>query len=358
MPIPLLLGAAAIVTGLIGVSKMVKSSSNNSRAEELINDAKYIFDDAKQNLEAQREETNAMLETLGETRIKAWSNDMGNFVNVFRKFENIKWEGEIAKDNKANDMVENIKNIEVASVKAAEMIKAGLGSLAAGTLAGVAAYGGVGAFAAASTGTAIAGLSGVAATNATLAWLGGGSLAAGGLGVAGGAAVLGGIVAAPVLAVTGIFMASKSEENLANAEQMHAEAERAAEKMGIMTDTLLNIYNIANDYNDFILKLSNRFQLACSNMDDIFNRNFDIVSKKFFNRLKIFFGFRKLVRVNFNDLSDNEKHSIHITWLMAQTMQAILTKNILDAGGNIDNSAKKLLASAKKNNFSYKQIEG
>ena len=45
----------------------------------------------------------------------------------------------------------------------------------------------------ASTGTSIASLSGAAATNATLAFFGGGSLAAGGLGMAGGTAVLGGL---------------------------------------------------------------------------------------------------------------------------------------------------------------------
>lgn len=51
------------------------------------------------------------------------------------------------------------------------MVNAGLGSLAAGTLAGVAAYGGASMFAAASTGTAISTLSGAAATKATLAFL-------------------------------------------------------------------------------------------------------------------------------------------------------------------------------------------
>lgn len=51
------------------------------------------------------------------------------------------------------------------------------------------------AFGAASTGTAISSLSGAAATNATLAWLGGGSLAAGGGGMAAGTAVLGTITA-------------------------------------------------------------------------------------------------------------------------------------------------------------------
>lgn len=53
----------------------------------------------------------------------------------------------------------------------------------------------------ASTGTAISALSGAAATKATLALLGGGSLAAGGSGIAGGTMLLSGIVAAPALIV-------------------------------------------------------------------------------------------------------------------------------------------------------------
>lgn len=69
----------------------------------------------------------------------------------------------------------------------------------------------------AGTGTAISSLSGVAATNATLAWLGGGTLASGGLGIAGGMWVLGGIVAAPLVAVTSIVVAMFSEGKLNDA---------------------------------------------------------------------------------------------------------------------------------------------
>lgn len=62
----------------------------------------------------------------------------------------------------------------------------------------------------ASTGTAISSLSGVAATSAKLAWLGGGSLAAGGFGVAGGTAVLTALpfVGVPVAGV-GIYKMAK-----------------------------------------------------------------------------------------------------------------------------------------------------
>ena len=70
-----------------------------------------------------------------------------------------------------------------------------------GAMALVATYG------TASTGTAISGLSGAAATNATLAWFGGGSVAAGGGGVAAGTAVLaaGGAIIAVGVGVAGYY---------------------------------------------------------------------------------------------------------------------------------------------------------
>lgn len=67
---------------------------------------------------------------------------------------------------------------------------AGVIGTAASALASSATLTLVATFGTASTGTAIGSLSGAAATNATLAWLGGGSMAAGGGGVAAGAAIL------------------------------------------------------------------------------------------------------------------------------------------------------------------------
>ena len=84
------------------------------------------------------------------------------------------------------------------------------GGLTAGALGALGAYGLVGTLGAASTGTAIGTLGGAAATNAALAWFGGGSLAAGGAGIAGGTAVLGGIVAAPAVIAIGAFTEIKA----------------------------------------------------------------------------------------------------------------------------------------------------
>ncbi len=62
---------------------------------------------------------------------------------------------------------------------------------AVGVLATYGAYTGVGMLASTASGVAIAELSGVAATNVTLAWLGGGALSVGGFSMVGGMVVLG-----------------------------------------------------------------------------------------------------------------------------------------------------------------------
>lgn len=92
-------------------------------------------------------------------------------------------------------------------------VSAGAGSIAGGSLA-VGSWALVTAFGSASTGAAISGLTGVAATNATLAWFGGGALAAGGAGMAGGAAVLGGLFAIPLVyfAAKGSYKKAKELE--------------------------------------------------------------------------------------------------------------------------------------------------
>ena len=69
----------------------------------------------------------------------------------------------------------------------------GSSAIIGGVLAKSAIFGLVATYGTASTGTAIASLSGAAATKATLAVLGGGTLASGGMGATGGLVLLGGV---------------------------------------------------------------------------------------------------------------------------------------------------------------------
>jgi hypothetical protein len=92
-----------------------------------------------------------------------------------------------------------------ASITAGDMAISATKGAVAGVSTALGTWALVGTFGVASTGTAIGTLSGAAASNAILAWLGGGSIAAGGGGIAVGSAVLGGLVAIPVIAISGLF---------------------------------------------------------------------------------------------------------------------------------------------------------
>lgn len=105
------------------------------------------------------------------------------------------------------------------------------GAVAAGTATGAATLGLVTAFGTASTGTALATLSGPAYVHATLAALGGGSLATGGLGMAGGAAVLGAVVAAPMLAVASFAADRKIRSDYDEAMRWQADVIRYSEEV-------------------------------------------------------------------------------------------------------------------------------
>jgi hypothetical protein len=132
---------------------------------------------------------------------------------------------------------------------------AGLGVGASTTL-----YGAVAMFGVASTGTPIVMLSGAAAKSATLAAIGGGSLAAGGLGVAAGAAVLGGAVVAVALPLFGALDYLNASEDLSLAREAKAQAKADAEKLMTAAETLEQISAVARQYEQLTLSLCGRLE--------------------------------------------------------------------------------------------------
>lgn len=139
------------------------------------------------------ESTNQKIEELGNYTSALYDtlNTLQSVIDEIRKVpEDKKLEIEDLKKIRLN-WVQQVKKIE-SEYKAAEMKALGTGAAGAGAGIAVAALGPTAAmgvattFGVASTGTAISTLSGAAATNAALAWIGGGTLAAGGGGMAAG----------------------------------------------------------------------------------------------------------------------------------------------------------------------------
>lgn len=121
-------------------------------------------------------------------------------------------------------------------------VNVGAGSIAGGSLA-VGSWALVTAVGSASTGAAISGLSGVAATNATLAWFGGGALAAGGAGIAGGAAVLSGLFAIPLV----YFAAKGSHQKAEEFEEAKTKIEEATVLIRERLDAFPAILSVIRD---------------------------------------------------------------------------------------------------------------
>lgn len=124
-------------------------------------------------------------------------------------------------------------------------------------------------FATASTGAAIAGLHGAAAANATLAFFGGGALAAGGMGMAGGMAVLGGLVAGPALLVFGAMFGLNGMKGLEQAKSNAAQVNAYCEQWAAATDLSRAIRDRAMMFYATLAQLDVRFSVALRNLDEI-----------------------------------------------------------------------------------------
>ena len=264
MALPFILAGAALLAGGIGVKKGIDAKEDFDRAERIGRRAKRNHEDAIESLESEREKTNQSFQDLGRLKVSIFSDQIKYLVDERKKRKKAK-----SKMTGFEQMVEelNLPQMEKMVLGSLDIEKGLASGAASGALMGLGAYGSVGMLASASTGTAIASLSGAAATNATLAWLGGGSLAAGGFGMAGGMVVLGGLVAGPAIAITGFVMASKAEEALTKARDYESEVDQAIEKINSMEIVLKGLQANALEMSMTLTKLAKYFDECKSDVE-------------------------------------------------------------------------------------------
>lgn len=267
MPLPLILiGAAAAATAL-GAKKAYDGHQDKNLADDIIESSKNRFKKYKEALDETNTKTSKSLESLGELELKIGAD--------FDKFDHLV--SEILKDNNfqkfSNTKIQipqhKLNQIKEVAITATDYLKTVVGGGVSGAAAGFAVYGGVMTLGAASTGTSIASLSGVAAYNATMAAIGGGSLAAGGWGMAGGAMVLGGAVVAPVLAVAGIAYAIHGSKALDKARDIRYEVDQAVTKMEIAQEQLLRVQSYADRIYNELTKIYSVFNLYFEKLKEI-----------------------------------------------------------------------------------------
>lgn len=252
--VPLILGAGAVAAGAYGAKKGAQAKTDFDRAKRIFREAENKLEEADETLEEMRLKTNERLTILGATRIAVVEQCYLPFKKALEGIKNIEFSQ--IPELSGIDIENRLLELDKLSVSLHEIVS-GIGAAGtSGALTALAAYGGTQMLAAASTGTAISTLSGAAATNATLAWLGGGSLATGGLGMAGGMVVLGGVVAGPILAVGGAMLAASAETAVDDAKRNLSKAHAIYNEKMIAAKTTRAIGNAAHAIAGLIKQLS------------------------------------------------------------------------------------------------------
>ena len=271
MPLPLVFIGIAAATGSVGAGKAVKAGIDAHTANQINKSANQVVEESTEMLNTQRLSCSAALKELGEEKVFLLNENMMQFLDTFTKLKNVDFRetdgiNELSKlhiDSKDFVELRNLCNFAI------PLAGGGVAGTAGGALAVFGAYGAAQALACASTGTAIASLSGAAATNATLAFFGGGSLAAGGWGMAGGAMVLGGLVAGPALLVMGLVAGKAADKNLNQALINQLEAVQFAEQLDTASKQCEAIRRRTDMFYNLLARLDTYFLPYINKMEDI-----------------------------------------------------------------------------------------
>lgn len=243
----------------VSVTKPIKDIKYIKQKNEEI---KFLIEAADAKINPMREATNKKLEELGKIKVDIISSTIDEFTLHMNKINNLPFNNttiDSSGDNTFNFSQQKLDKLHTSVISTKKLLKNGLGAAAAGTLSAGTIYTAVGALGAASTGAGIAGLSGVAASNATLAWLGGGALAAGGGGIALGTIVLGGLVIIPAVS----YMAWKGKFNYQDKVEEVDKVNQEAGKYANNADQVIKKFEELAKFIDNSIVIIQRYNIEC-----------------------------------------------------------------------------------------------
>ncbi len=312
----------------MGIFDFIPAVKKSSEANEINQEANSIVSNSKGRLEKRKKVLKDTLENYGAMKVEVLSTTIYDFVENFEKLKDVDFNENISIDDVTKIRFNKVKlgQMKEASISMKELAAGGITAIGSGALTGAAVYGTVGLLASASTGTAISALSGAAATNATLAWLGGGAIAAGGGGMAVGAVVLGGVVAAPVIAVGYMVYDAKANKNLAAAKENLLKAKKFQQEILLAISKVNAIINRVNQMEDVLGELNKRLVRYNNRLAEIIRDN----------------------GIVFPEFSEADKKDIYMAMLYAQATKAMLDIKLLNSKGDLTKMSKETLLENKK----------
>jgi len=281
---------------LVGGVAAAKGASDIVISRSVAKKARRRHEEALHDLDVARGPVHAWVVYYGHQQIHVVTNVLGRFADWIER-------NRMAVNRLGHDPVGGIAVSvpELPAMKnevkeARTWIEGGVAGATAAVAAPQIAVMGVSAFASASTGTAISGLSGAAATNATLAWLGGGSIAAGGGGMAAGSAVLTLVAAAPAVFIGGLTVAVIGSKQKTSARQYAAEVEVAIENVRsaieLMPWIAERVYELSNVLNQLVARAEQALGILEGQAFDP-----DVHAPQFLEALQLIRAIREVINV-------------------------------------------------------------
>lgn len=217
--------------------------------------------------------TNAALQSMGRTQERAQNEVILRMLGFLeRHAKQVR-----AKEHLILDGVDGARTQVVGMANLDPDVAGWVRGVVGSTIAGIATQAGVRTavvqFASASTGTAISTLGGAAARGATLAFLGGGSLAAGGGGMALGASMLNVAVAGPTLLVAGLTVKNRGTKASTEAAKLQAEVAVDVAQLDARDQILRGVRKRAAELDGILVRLLSR---ATDALDLLESEPFDI----------------------------------------------------------------------------------
>lgn len=236
--IPAAIIAVGAVTGSGGVALGGMGLHDLRKASRQLNDARERYEQRHTCTEQRVAGTNERLESWGEEQKQALTDVVLRMGEFLRRHERQVRESERQLVDGLDATIARVAGPEGLNVDARLWVGGAVASAAAAAGTNVAATTAATSIGAASTGAAISGLSGAAAKSATMAWLGGGALSAGGGGVALGATALNVLTLGPTLLVGGLMFKGQGKKAITQAEEQRAKIAVAIAELDT-TDALL-----------------------------------------------------------------------------------------------------------------------
>lgn len=256
--IPVVLIGVGAATGAGGAIMGVKGGLDIKKANARIRAAGDLYAAVRARLEDREAATNDALKSLGSCQQEANESVVHRMADFLRRHEKqVKDSERLLVDGLESSPGQVAINGSLRQDAIAWM-RGIIGSAVTGVGINTGMTAAVTSFASASTGTAISSLSGVAATNATMAFLGGGSLASGGGGMVAGAAALNFVTIGPALLVSGLVVAGQGEKAKTKARENEAAVNVAIAEMEAAKVAFDAIQDRSNELRVLIIAIRDR----------------------------------------------------------------------------------------------------